>query len=248
VLFDLYNTLIAIQTVEDDPGVWAQLELFLSYSGAHANPGTLHDDFRRRIRAQQQASGQEYPEIDMVAIFRGILADLCHPNPDTLALSVMQLFRALTMRHIGLFADTLPALDALRPSVKLALVSDAQRAWLEPEMRRVGLDGIFDIRIVSSDYGYRKPDPRLFRQALAQLGVQPDEAVFIGDSPYRDVCGAQAVGMRGCLVTRHAPFEPQDRLCTPDLIFQTLIEFVRWIDADAPFEGAIIAQQPGVGS
>jgi putative hydrolase of the HAD superfamily len=50
--------------------------------------------------------------------------------------------------------------------------------------------------IVSGDYGYRKPDQRLFVAALARLGVRPDQAVYVGNDMHRDVFGAQQAGMR----------------------------------------------------
>jgi putative hydrolase of the HAD superfamily len=245
VLFDLYNTLIEIRTVEDDPIVWTQLALFLSYQGVEAESSRLHADFRQRIQTQQQQSAEAYPEIDMVAIFQGMLGDIGHANPELLSLPVTQLFRTLTMRHLELFPDTMPALQALHGTVALALVSDAQRAWLVPEMQRAGIGDSFAVRVISGDHGFRKPDPRLFTLALEQLGVQPAEAVFVGDSAFRDVCGAQQVGLRGCLVTRHAPFEAADSLCTPDLIFQTLIEFVRWIQGGEQTPAQGVATERG---
>lgn len=49
--------------------------------------------------------------------------------------------------------------------------------------------------IDSSYVGAKKPDPKIFHTALATLGVQPDQTVFVGDNPYRDMEGAKAVGM-----------------------------------------------------
>ena len=40
-----------------------------------------------------------------------------------------------------------------------------------------------------------KPDPLPFRFCLAQLGIAPDEAVYVGDDWRIDICGSQAVGM-----------------------------------------------------
>jgi len=46
------------------------------------------------------------------------------------------------------------------------VVSDAQSAYALPELRAVALADYFAATIISGDYGYRKPDPRLFQAAL----------------------------------------------------------------------------------
>ena len=45
-----------------------------------------------------------------------------------------------------------------------------------------------------------KPAPEVFTAALAALAVEPADAVFVGDSPFHDVAGAQAAGMTAVLV------------------------------------------------
>ena len=44
-----------------------------------------------------------------------------------------------------------------------------------------------------------KPEPPLFRIALARLGLRPHEAAMVGDSVTSDVAGGRAVGMRTVL-------------------------------------------------
>lgn len=224
VLFDLYNTLIDIHTDEEAPDVWERMALFFSYQGVETTAQDLRSGFRAGVLDQQE-SPEQFPEIDMTVVFRRLLGG----GRDDLAGPVCQLFRALSIRHLTLFPDTLPGLQALQGEVRMALVSDAQRLWLEPELRRTGLADFFEVMIVSSDHGYRKPDPRMFQMALKKLKLKPEETVFIGDSAFRDVGGAQSVGIRGCLLTRHAPFEAADALVKPDFMFPTLLEFVSWI-------------------
>jgi epoxide hydrolase-like predicted phosphatase len=54
----------------------------------------------------------------------------------------------------------------------------------------------FDSVTISAEEGVMKPDPRIFRVALARAGVQPDEAVFVDDFA-ENVEGARAIGMIG---------------------------------------------------
>lgn len=66
-----------------------------------------------------------------------------------------------------------------------------------------GLLSIMGSIVVSSEEGYRKPHPALFEKALAELGVAKDETLFVGDSPYHDIGGAKAVGMRAALTRQY---------------------------------------------
>jgi putative hydrolase of the HAD superfamily len=43
------------------------------------------------------------------------------------------------------------------------------------------VDGLFDVVIESSKTGIRKPDPRIYEMATEQLGVEPEEVVFLDD-------------------------------------------------------------------
>ena len=229
VLFDLYNTLIEIQTDERGSEVWRNLARIVQYYGLRAEAEPLRVRYNEYVQTQLTQSREEHPEVDLVAVFAAILRDLGYSGPPQLAIQITQLFRALSMRRFGLFADTLPVLRRLHGRVSLGVISDAQRVFLEPEMQQLGLEAVFSVRVVSSDYGYRKPDPRLFRIALAALDVPPSAAVYIGDHPFRDICGAQAAGMRAVLLRRGTSSINDSRACPPDRTVSTLDEALNWI-------------------
>ena len=56
--------------------------------------------------------------------------------------------------------------------------------------------GLFDVEVFSCSCGLRKPDPRIYELALEQLGVEPGEAIFVGDGANDELAGAERVGMR----------------------------------------------------
>jgi putative hydrolase of the HAD superfamily len=58
-----------------------------------------------------------------------------------------------------------------------------------------------DAVVFSSGVGRRKPAPEIYRAALHELGVEPENALFVGDRVREDVQGPAALGMRTCLVT-----------------------------------------------
>jgi putative hydrolase of the HAD superfamily len=116
--------------------------------------------------------------------------------------------------------------DAWRvlPGVERALEELARRGlrlgvianWderLEEVLGAVGLLPFFAVVVRSSAVGWAKPHPAIFHEALRRLGVEPCEALHVGDDPLRDVEGAGAVGMAALLVRdREAPLAPLLRL------------------------------------
>lgn len=100
----------------------------------------------------------------------------------------------------GFYEDVEVGLRALAASRPLALVSDT---W--PSLERVfvarGLRRHFKAFVMSSVLGVPKPDPAIYRAALEALGVAPERAVFVDDSP-RNLAGAAALGIRAVLIDR----------------------------------------------
>lgn len=227
VIFDLYNTLISITTDEGDSEVWRSLGRLLRYKGLPADDKALQGAFKAAARASRRP-GEPHPEVDLAAAFETVLASLGSSGSAPMGAEVAGIFRALTMRSFAVFPDAVPALERLRPTVALGLVSDAQRVFLEPELRLAGLARYFPVRIVSGDYGFRKPDPRLFAMALVALGVRPDEAAYVGDHPYHDVCGARAAGLTAILLTRPGRVVEDARACKPDLRMTSLADVADW--------------------
>ena len=63
----------------------------------------------------------------------------------------------------------------------LGAISDGQTLWAKSELQSVGLAHFFDPVLVSGDFGYRKPDQRLFEKALELMQLEPDEVIYIGN-------------------------------------------------------------------
>jgi putative hydrolase of the HAD superfamily len=61
---------------------------------------------------------------------------------------------------------------------------------------------LFDATVFSCSVRLRKPDPRIYLLACEQLGVSPEEALFVGDGANDELAGAERVGMRAVLIHR----------------------------------------------
>lgn len=61
----------------------------------------------------------------------------------------------------------------------------------------LGIEQYFKTILISEWEGIKKPDPEIFKRAMQQLNVSPNESIFVGDHPENDMKGAQSVGMKG---------------------------------------------------
>jgi HAD superfamily hydrolase (TIGR01549 family) len=118
----------------------------------------------------------------------------------------------LESENFELYEDVLPTFEALRQAnLKLGLVSNTSRD-LDAFVGHHRLD--VDAWVSSGVHGKVKPSPSIFKAVLELLGVEPSEAVMIGDSPEDDVAGAEAVGIRGLLLDREGKLGREDALPT----------------------------------
>jgi putative hydrolase of the HAD superfamily len=229
VLFDLYNTLIEIQTDEGRHEVWETLARFLRYRGLRADAEHMYNNYFSQVELSKNECPEEHAEVDVVEIFGRMLNEMGHQGAPSFPEEVTQLFRALSVVRFGTFPDTIRSLEALKQKFILGLISDAQRAFFDPEVAMTGLHSFMDVIVVSSDYGYRKPDPRLFFKALEILRLPAEQAVYVGDNVERDICGAKNAGMEAILINRTGQQDERDNMQQPDKIFRSLDEAKTWL-------------------
>jgi putative hydrolase of the HAD superfamily len=94
-------------------------------------------------------------------------------------------------------------------------------------MAMLGLDPFFKFKILSSRLGFKKPDVRLFDIAMRELMARPEESVYIGDNPQKDLIGAKRAGMKFIL------FGPENRSYNdfqPDQHFNDYSELVKILE------------------
>lgn len=123
-------------------------------------------------------------------------------------------------RH-EVFADVSVALDQMKETHSLALVTNGAACLQREKLAASGLSEYFEAVVVSADLGVAKPDASVFEHALSQLGADRDRAVMVGDSISRDVDGALAAGLGAVWVNRcgrSAPLDRVDLLEIPTLI------------------------------
>jgi epoxide hydrolase-like predicted phosphatase len=104
------------------------------------------------------------------------------------------------LRPLPQNAEVIPLLDG---SYKLGVLSNHAREWAQFMEREFDFFGYFDQVIFSCDVHLRKPDPRIYRLALARIDSKPDQCLFVDDKR-RNTDAAAALGMKTLTLDRNA--------------------------------------------
>ena len=205
VLFDVDFTLI-------EPGPMFRAEGYHSFCAQYG----MHVDAARFDKAVASASAvldsagdTPYDAEIYVAYTRHIIEQMggAGANLDACAREIYDEWASC--QHFELYDEVPAVLRALAASgLRIGLISNSHRC-LESFQSHFELGGLIDATISSPDHGFMKPHPSIFSEALQRLGVQPSEALMVGDSVRDDVEGALGAGMRAVLVHRSGSPHPR---------------------------------------
>jgi putative hydrolase of the HAD superfamily len=185
VLLDLYGTLVpAGPRASRAPHLFAMAQLL------GAEPGRFENDWATSLGDRVFGRlGSLEDAIVNIAGRQGLL-----PSPERIqqAVDVRLAFCRSTLESCG---PLLPQLDALLGAgIRLAVVSDCSE-----ETARLWSASLLGQRIKATAFscvvGTCKPDPRMYRLALQQLGLPADRCAFVGDGGSRELTGATEVGL-----------------------------------------------------
>ena len=164
-------------------------------------------------------------EVDQATMLEEALESIGFDLPPDVLDHIVALDHSAYSNSLSTEPDVMATLEALRSAgYRMGLVSNMtlMAELMRRDLDRVGLLTYLDVTVFSSETGVRKPDPRIFREALTRLEADPTETVFVGDRLLDDVTGAQGVGMRA-VHTRQFRIE-EDPTVQPDATIERLSE------------------------
>jgi putative hydrolase of the HAD superfamily len=178
-------------------------------------------DMKRQIRAETEAQFAHLAH-DLGVIRREAIRLALQRAGDNPGLAEPAFEVFFEARHqVELFADALPALEALSARYPLVALTNGNA-----DIGRVGLARYFKAALSAREFGVGKPDPRIFHAAAALVGAAPEHTLHVGDDAHLDGVGGLGAGMQFAWVNRaghpwdHAPHQPH--LTIADL--NTLVE------------------------
>ena len=95
--------------------------------------------------------------------------------------------------------------------------------------KNIELSHFFNVTIFSASVGMKKPDPQIYLLACEQLGVEPNECLYIGDGDSNELSGASQLGMYAVMIRDPNELDPY-RLVEVDWGGRKIKNFIEIMD------------------
>jgi pyrophosphatase PpaX len=160
----------------------------------------------------------------------GLFAQMTELAPDRVdeLVEVYRVHNEALHETLDAFDDVLELLPVLRDQGRrLGIVTAKRRATVQLAFERFPtLEQLVDVLVTADDTERHKPDPEPLLEALDRLGARPEDAAYVGDSPF-DIAAARAAGMRAVAVG-WGGIHPDERLLAqkPDAFVRTPAELI----------------------
>ena len=138
-----------------------------------------------------------YDEMRYVRMQRSVDSSLSREA----ALELFDLYAAAYQGAWLVFEDVPACLQALS-NLKLGVITNGRAVEQRAKLRVLDIETHFHHVGISEEFGQPKPEPAIFLDACAGLNVQPDRALYVGDSHKIDFLGAQDSGLQALWLNR----------------------------------------------
>ena len=229
VIFDLGSTLIYESGPWDELFIQADRALWsvLHRAGVGLQPSDLYGNAPTLFSLYYDQHRSDLVEPTTAAVLDDLLQSRGIHLPQETLREAMRAMFGVTQTNWLAEADAIPTLERIKScGMRLGMISNASdddntQALID----KARLRPYFEYVISSARFGMRKPDPGIFRAALAHFGASPEVAVMVGDNYEADIAGARAVGMQGIWITGRAagPLPAQSQV-QADAVVATLSE------------------------
>ncbi len=212
-VFDLYGTLIDINTNEWQRKLWDKLAILYKYKGAGYSAKEIAADYGKYVDAEKRRVRRRHPEyteidIKIEKVFRKLFtAKGVKPSKREIR-EICTAFRCYSTTYIRLYDGVLDLMDTLKSKGKrIYLLSNAQRGFTENELNMFGLIPYFDGIIISSDEECSKPDRHYYDILVERFGLDRGETIMIGNDYIADIKGAHDAGLHSLYI--HQSISPE---------------------------------------
>jgi len=152
---------------------------------------------------------------------------LAHRNPALVVAAGVSAYHDTKFRELAPFDDVVPLLEALaRVGVQTGGVTHGWTTKQAEKLVRLGLVPHLDPKaiFISDQLGVSKPNPKLWSLALADLGLEPEETMYVGDSPTHDIAPPKSLGLKTVFARRAARVDITTTGIEPDHVVDDFVE------------------------
>lgn len=156
------------------------------------------------------------------------------PRRQALTDAALLLWEGVVEERVRPFADTLATLSRLHGrGLRLGVVTDSNDFVVRQLTALAGCPPL-DVVVTRDRSGARKPSPAGIRLALAELGIAPQAAVYIGDNP-ADIEAGQHAGVRALGITTGSATREDLEACAPLGVLDSLTELADLVQPAPPW-------------
>ena len=208
-IFDLYGTLVDINTNEYKSYLWQKMADFYGFYGAIYKPNELMKEYVELCKAEgEKIKDVEWAEIQLEYVFLELFKMKNIDATLELATHAGQMFRILSTKYLKLYDGVIDFLELLKKkNKKIYLLSNAQTIFTKPEMKYLGIYDYFDGIVISSEERCKKPDSAFYNIVLDRYSLNKEESVMIGNDYITDIKGAHDTGLDSLYI--HSNLSPE---------------------------------------
>ncbi len=128
--------------------------------------------------------------------------------------------------------ETAEVLEMIKnKKIRMGIISNVlSRGQVAYSMNEYGITDYFDTVILSAEFGRRKPHPEIFHYACRKAGVEPENVLYIGNSPSKDIKGAKDSGIGCTVLIEYEHNSPSDKGPEADYTISDLRELLPVIE------------------
>src|SRR5205823_8781094 len=149
-----------------------------------------------QVTARRRADLKEILNQERFRIMLQLLGHAPEKITDAVLETITKAHMAEHQQAFEVRPEVLQVLDWAKPRYRTAMISNfAYAPALYESLEYFGIRGAFETVVVSAEVGWCKPHRIIFEHTFQKMGIQPSEALFLGDQIYIDVYGALNCGM-----------------------------------------------------
>lgn len=237
ILFDLDDTLWPIAPVIREAEI--KLHDWLA-THAPAVASRFSIDHLRQARLALLATRPEF-HLDLGALRRaGLISAFEEAGEDVAKVEQAMIHFFAARNAIVPFDDVLPGLLRLKGRLLVGSISNGNA-----DLQAIGLSHHFTVSVAAHQLGRAKPDAAIFHAACEQLGVAPQDAVYVGDDILLDVQAAQKAGLRAVWLNRNASQAHLEHAVVPEAICANFDELLDWLKSEHDEASPVLDGGPG---
>jgi len=99
--------------------------------------------------------------------------------------------------------EHIEVVNKLKKGYNVGILSNNVQEWVNQVIKNYKIEKLFNAVIISSKVGERKPNAKIYYEALKKLSVKPEEAVLVADEVAEDLVAASGLGMKTIWFNTH---------------------------------------------